>query len=414
MSEKNSGQGTIYFNNQRKKWNAQVNYYDIHTGELKKRTKSFDTKQEAEKYIATMNYQKENPIFIKNNGIPMCELLKSNIKLKLNTNQISPTQYGRVLKTINALEKTSFGNKSIEKIKSDEIQEYLNSLTYLSNSMIEKAHQQLNQAFKLAMNKGYIMQNPMINVIRPKSDKEDRVVRALEVEEQQKLTDYLRNKSIKDLKYKNVLLFQLYMGLRVGETLALTTHDVDLHNRKLNIHRTLSTDENGAIIMSNQPKTYAGNRILPIPAFLMPYFIEQINYANSQKNNDEKLLFKPNDSQYVRRSNINKELQRILEKNFGIKGISSHSLRHTYGTRCIESGMAPVVVQRLMGHKDIRVTLNTYTSVLNKFKESEIDKVNQYYLNQKLINNSNLFDDNLTELSNFNDKKLEIDIENEK
>ena len=51
-------------------------------------------------------------------------------------------------------------------------------------------------------------------------------------------------------------------------------------------------------------------------------------------------------------------------------------------------GMAPVVVQRLMGHKDISVTLNTYTSVFDKFKEKEIDKVNQYYLNENLILNS--------------------------
>ena len=65
-------------------------------------------------------------------------------------------------------------------------------------------------------------------------------------------------------------------------------------------------------------------------------------------------------------------------------------MRHTYGTRCIESGMAPVVVQRLMGHNDITVTLNTYTSVYDKFKEKEIDKVNKYYLNEKLISNSNI------------------------
>lgn len=47
--------------------------------------------------------------------------------------------------------------------------------------------------------------------------------------------------------------------------------------------------------------------------------------------------------------------------------------------------MAPVVVQRLMGHKDISVTLNTYTSVFDKFKEREIDKVNQYYLEENLL-----------------------------
>ena len=49
--------------------------------------------------------------------------------------------------------------------------------------------------------------------------------------------------------------------------------------------------------------------------------------------------------------------------------------------------MAPVVVQRLMGHKDISVTLNTYTSVFDKFKENEIDKVNQYYRNEHLMDN---------------------------
>lgn len=46
--------------------------------------------------------------------------------------------------------------------------------------------------------------------------------------------------------------------------------------------------------------------------------------------------------------------------------------------------MAPVVVQRLMGHKDIGITLNTYTSVFDKFKGNEIDKVNKYYLNENL------------------------------
>ena len=58
--------------------------------------------------------------------------------------------------------------------------------------------------------------------------------------------------------------------------------------------------------------------------------------------------------------------------------------------------MAPVVVQRLMGHKDISVTLNTYTSVFDKFKEREIDQVNQYYLEENLFanNNQKLIDNN--------------------
>ena len=82
-------------------------------------------------------------------------------------------------------------------------------------------------------------------------------------------------------------------------------------------------------------------------------------------------------------------LKRILQKYFNITDISTHSLRHTYGTRCVESGMAPVVIQKLMGHSDISVTLNTYTTVFDKFKENEIDKVNKYYMNENLIETNN-------------------------
>ena len=64
----------------------------------------------------------------------------------------------------------------------------------MSNSSIQKAYQQFNQAFNVAINKGYIMKNTMVDVTRPHSVKEDKVVRALTVDEQQAFTNYLLNK----------------------------------------------------------------------------------------------------------------------------------------------------------------------------------------------------------------------------
>ena len=206
MPTKGTSEGCVYFNKQRKRWNAQYYEYNIHTDKSKKITKSFKTEEEAKKYLKTIMYQKENPLFIEHNGIPICEIMKSNLRLKLDTNQITSTQYGRVMRTIEKIEKTSIGNKNIDEITAEELQAYINAQKHLSNSSISKIYQQFNQAFKIAINKGYLMQNPMINVIKPKSLKDNKIVRALTVEEQQNFTNYLLNKTIDDCKYKNVFL----------------------------------------------------------------------------------------------------------------------------------------------------------------------------------------------------------------
>lgn len=385
MNKTSNSQGYITFRNDRKKWEARYFELDPLTNQKRTKSKLFKTKEEAQKYFTSIMYQKENPIYIEHNGIPLCELMKSNLNLKFDTNQISEVTYNRTMQTINQIERFPIGQEKIDEITSEELQEFMNYHKYLSNSTIDKLFHQLGSAFKLAINRGYLTRNPMVNVLKPKSNKEDKEVRALTFEEQQAITDYLLTRDISNCKYKNVYLIQMFMGLRVGEALALSTHDIDLQNKRLNVKRTLTKDLSGHTIMGKSTKTYFGKRSLPIPEYLLSSIMEQMILAENQNNNEEKLLFKPEYMQYTRRENVNSELKRLLKRHFGITDITTHSLRHTYGTRCIEAGMAPVVVQKLMGHKDVTITLNTYTSVFDKFKEKEIDKVNKYYLEENML-----------------------------
>jgi integrase len=54
-------------------------------------------------------------------------------------------------------------------------------------------------------------------------------------------------------------------------------------------------------------------------------------------------------------------------------------LRHTFASRCIERGMNAVTLSRILGHKDIQTTINTYTTIFNKVKNDEIEKLNKFY-----------------------------------
>ena len=58
--------------------------------------------------------------------------------------------------------------------------------------------------------------------------------------------------------------------------------------------------------------------------------------------------------------------------------VDLHSLRHTYATRCIESGMPAKVLQNLLGHTDIRITLDTYCDVFQKYSMENLAVADSY------------------------------------
>lgn len=382
MKNSKNKTGSIYYDKKDKRFRCIYYIKEKNNLEETRKTKSFLTEKEAKDFLKTIECQKGNDIYIKNNGIPLNQLMRALAKRKLDMNIIKDTQYNRILSAIKKLEQESFTKKNIEDITSDEIQAYLNSLKNYSQSTISKEKDQFSQAFKYALNKGYILENPMIEIIEPKSNKPPKIVRALEIEEQQMLTNYLMNIPLENEPYKVAYLMQMYLGLRIGEALALKTSDINLSRNLIHISRTLTFDKNHKLIMGEFPKTFAGIRDVPIPKFILEEILNQMRLAENHKEN---LLFVNSQNNYADPKNANKFLKNTLKK-VNINDITTHSLRHTYGTRCIEAGMRAVALQRLMGHSDISVTMNTYVSVFNKYKEAELEKLNDYYINNDIFN----------------------------
>ena len=75
---------------------------------------------------------------------------------------------------------------------------------------------------------------------------------------------------------------------------------------------------------------------------------------------------------------VNRYLRTLNEEEKIATRLHAHMLRHTYATRCIEAGMQAKALQKILGHKKIETTLDTYTSVFKEFSQDELEKVTNY------------------------------------
>jgi integrase len=150
-----------------------------------------------------------------------------------------------------------------------------------------------------------------------------------------------------DLYLMAELLF--WTGMREGELLALTPADVDLKHREIHINKTYYRSEGRDIITT--PKTDTSNRTIIISDFLAREIERYFDFFFSYPS-DERLF------PIVTRT-LQKRMRQAMEKA-GVKKIRIHDLRHSHVAYLINQGVQPLIIKERLGHKDIKITLNTY------------------------------------------------------
>ena len=379
MARRGKNEGSISFDKNKQLWRGQYKDGKDENGKVIRRSIYSKSKDEVISRLNTIMYEKSNSTYIKKNGIKLIDIIESMIEQKYKLNIIADRQYKTLSAHIKRIKENKIANMEVQEIEIYDVQEFLYTIVDYSQSYIKKLCAILNSAFKDAIKKRIIQFNPMDSVIIPNSRKETKIVRSLTLNEQKLFTNYLINSTILDEPYKNIFLIQMYMGLRIGEVLALKSSDFDIENDYLYVRRTLTEDKSGKLIMKNKTKSMCGKRDIKISKFLKPYILEQIQIS---KNNKDGLLFTHN-KQYIRHHGVNSVLKRIFRTNLGLSDeeISSHVLRHTYATRCKESGIDILVTKELMGHSDVKITLNTYTQIQQQYKENELEKFDNFIEN---------------------------------
>ena len=114
-------------------------------------------------------------------------------------------------------------------------------------------------------------------------------VNPMTFEEEKRFKEYLINNSH---PYRNLVLIELYTGMRLGETIALNISDIDIKSNTIRVSKILTNDENHKpyIHDSALSQTKDGAGLVQINDIFRNNVIEAMNNAEANEYNKEKII----------------------------------------------------------------------------------------------------------------------------
>lgn len=231
----------------------------------------------------------------------------------------------------------------LSKLTPASIQSFLNGIQ--GDRKRELIYINLKDAITKAVKNKLIAENPF-DAVEIKKEKRTQK-RALSLDEEQRLID-----ALKGSKESTLFFLCLYQGLRIGEALALTYNDIDFKAKTITVNKSLSE--------RNKLTTTKNGETRTIPLFNKTLAILD-NTASGRICVYSRAVYQ-------------RKIKEVCNK-LNISGISTHSLRHTFATRCAEQGVTAKTVQQWLGHKTVEITLNVYTHVNKDFEAKEAAKI---------------------------------------
>lgn len=295
-----------------------------------------------------------------------------------------------------SVRKSPLGNKKICDIKKSDILWFYNSLSQrgLKYSTIKTFHCMFSPCFELAVDDDIIRKNPCKDCLRDfGKDANERI--SLTKLEQEELLNFVRESKVYS-NYYPMLIFMIGTAVRCGEAIGLTWDDVDFKNKEISInHQLIYKKFNGKYgFYADTPKTDSGIRKIPMTREVYKALMEQRELQISKRWRTDieidgyaDFVFSTKNRNPMMPSAVNSVLLNIVNRYNGMKEkkmelphISVHNLRHTGCTRMAEAGVDPKVLQYIMGHSRISVTMEVYNHISAERNRKEMDKLEKIRL----------------------------------
>ncbi|MFW6271351.1 MAG: tyrosine-type recombinase/integrase [Bacillota bacterium] len=300
------------------------------------------------------------------------------------------------------------GDMKLKNLKSYHIQQLLNEKFEngkvsgeggLSERTVEYIYITLHAALEKAVKDDLIVKNVSEGVDLPK-DNDDLEKDKLHTWNRKQVNKFLE--VAVDQKYFILHLLALKTGMRQGELLGLKWEYINLDRNRLDVKQQLARTDEGLIF--KKVKTKSGNRTIPITDDvvneLKRHKIEQNEnkLALGETYNDNDLVGCNSIGNPIDHRNLVRDFKKAVEKA-ELPEIRYHDLRHTFATNFLETGGDITVLQRMLGHSSITVTIDTYSHITEDMLNSAAENMKMMYKkqykekgkheNRRIINNEN-------------------------
>ena len=285
--------------------------------------------------------------------------------LEATASKYKPATYHKYKNIYTNYIQPTFGTMYVTNLTNEYIKEQIDETW--SSSRIKSVYTVLNHIYKYAMEKYRLEERYFKRTIYHKGS---HTTNTFDQSEQAKL---LRSLTQDTDIYKLGVYICLSTGLRLGEVCALKWCDIDMELKLLHVNHTiqrLSADnqQSKTALMESSPKSFHSKREIPLSnqlyELLLQFYTTETYVLNGTKPMDPRTL------QY--------RFQKILEES-NVRKTNFHTLRHTFATNCIQMGADIKSVSEVLGHSDVKITLNRYVHPSIDTKREYLNSLSSIY-----------------------------------
>lgn len=244
----------------------------------------------------------------------------------------------------------------------------------LKPKSVAAIHGMLHTALDKAVRLGLVSRNVCKMVSPPRVVRKE--ITPLSAEQARKLLE-----AAKGHPQEVLFILALSTGMRRGELLGLKWRDVDLVSGVLRIHHALVRMPTGQGYQLAETKTAKSRRslVMTVPAIeaLKKHKEIQLQWkeaAGSFWHDNDFVFCKPMGEHLDPGYDVLVQLKMLLKKA-GLPDIRFHDLRHSTATLLLEQGTNPKIVQEILGHSQISMTMDIYSHVLPTMQIDAMSKL---------------------------------------